>query len=215
VAELATAVAAEAGNFADRRVRAVWPDTITVGSDDVEGYHLCAALAALSGGVPPHQGLTRLEIIGFDTVSRTTQLFSRSQLDQMAEAGVWIVTQNPTGEVYTRHAVTTADYEDINAREEMVVRNVDSISYYMMEQFSPYIGIANVTPSTIDKIGAETRAAIQYLRSANCSTLLGGQLIDGTITELRASPVFRDRIVLALDLEIPYALNNLEIHLIV
>lgn len=214
-AELATVIAAEAGNYADRRVRAVWPDTVTVGSEDVEGYYLCAALAALSGGVPPHQGLTQLEIVGVDSVSRTTQLFSRSQLDQMAEAGVWIVTQNPTGEVYTRHAVTTADYEDINAREEMVVRNVDSISYYMMDQFSPYIGIANVTDSMIDKIGAEARAAIQYLRSANWSTLLGGQLIDGAITELRASPVFRDRIVLALDLEIPYALNNLEIHLIV
>lgn len=216
VAEQATAIALTAGNYADRRVRAVWPDTVSSDGYTTSGYFLCAALAALSGGVSPHQGLTRLEIIGFDAVPRTTELFSRTQLDQLAASGVWIVTQHPqTGEIYTRHALTTADYVDINAREEMIVRNVDSISYYFMSKFAPYIGIANVTPSTVDKIGAETRAAIEYLRSANFTQLLGGQLIDATISELRQSPVFSDRIILALDLEIPYALNTLEIHLVV
>jgi hypothetical protein len=214
-AELSQAIASKAGSYADRRVRAIWPDTINVGSTAVNGYYACAAVAALAGGVPPHQGLTQLEISGFSSVPRTTDLFSRTQLDAMAEAGVWIITQAPTGEIYTRHAVTTAGYIDINAREEMVVRNVDSISYYFMEQFAPYIGVTNVTPSMISQIEVDTIAAIEYLRSANWTTVLGGQLIDATITDLRVSPVFRDRIVLGLSLDIPYALNNLEIHLIV
>jgi hypothetical protein len=213
--ELAQEVASQAGSYSDRRIRAVWPDVITVGSTPVDNYYLCAAMAALSGGVPPHQGLTQLEISGFSAVPRTTDLFGRVNLDAMAEAGVWIVTQAPTGEVYTRHAVTTADYVDINVREEMVVRNVDSISYYFLRRFAPYIGVTNVTPTMVAQINVDTVAAIEYLRSANWTTQLGGQLIDAEITELRASPVFRDRIVMGLNLEIPYALNNLEIHLIV
>jgi hypothetical protein len=149
-------------------------------------------------------------------VPRTTELFNRSQLDTIAVNGGWIVTQDPkSGEIYCRHAVTTGDYEDINEREEMITRNVDSISYYFYDVFAPYIGISNVTPSMLTIIEAETNAAIQFLRTANFTPRLGGQLIEATITDLRISPVFKDRILLSLDAEVPYALNNLEVHLLI
>lgn len=209
-------IASSAGAWANRRIRAVWPDEIEGDGVSMEGYHLCAALAALSGGVVPHQGLTNLEISGFTGVSRTTDLFKRSQLDHMAGNGVWIVTQDrESGEVYSRHAVTTGDYEDINEREEMVTRNLDSISYYFLDVFAPYIGVSNVTPSMLDIIESEVNAGIQFLRAANFTTRLGGQLIDAEITDLRESPVFSDRILLSLNLTLPYALNTLEVHLLV
>ena len=205
---------AKAGAYGSKRVRAVWPDEVSSGGVTMKGYHLCAALAGLVSGVQPHQGLTNLEIVGFDDVSRTTGLFNSANLNTMAGNGVWIVTQDPqAGDVYTRHAVTTADYDDVNAREEMVVRNLDSISYVFMDKFAPYIGISNVTPSMLDIIEAETLATIQYLRNANFTQKLGGQLIDATIVELRRSAAFKDRIILRLSLEIPYALNNLEVYL--
>ena len=181
-----------------------------------EGYYLCAALAGLVSGVVPHQGLTRLEISGFDDVSRTTQLFNETQLDIMSGGGVFVVTQNrKTGNIYSRHAVTTADYDTIDDREEMVVRNVDSISYSFADAYEPYIGISNVTPSALDILEAETLARIQYLRQANFTPRLGGQLIDASITELRQSLVFKDRAIVKLSLTIPYALNNLECHLMI
>jgi hypothetical protein len=216
VADLATEVANASGNWASRRVMAIWPDEFEGDGVTQEGYFLCCAYAGLASGVVPQQGLTNLELSGVTGVPRTTELFNRTQLDEIAANGGWIVTQDPkSGEVYSRHAVTTGDYEDINEREEMVTRNVDSISYYFQDTFAPYIGISNVTPSMLTIIEAETNAAIQYLRTANFTPRLGGQMIEATITDLRISPVFRDRILLSLDAEIPYALNNLEIHLLI
>lgn len=217
VAEQATEIGRAAGVWGSRRVRAVWPDVITSGDVDMDGMFACCALAGLSSGVVPHQGLTELEILGFDDVSRTTKLFTRSQLDDMAGAGAWIVTQDPqSGTVYTRHALTTATSSgDLNFSEEMVTRNVDSISYYFLDTFSPYIGKSNVTPGMLDIIEAETRAAIQFLRGSNNVPRLGAQLIDADIADLRISPIHRDRIILTLDLELPYPLNNLEVHLVV
>jgi hypothetical protein len=213
VAEQATAIANAAGNYSSRRVRAIWPDTVSEAGTSMEGYYLCCALAGLSSGVAPHQPLTRVSITGFDDISRTTRLFNRSQLDELAAAGTWVVTQDPgDGEVYSRHAITTGNYDDINEREEQVTRNVDSMSYYWLEKFSPYIGVANNTPGMLDIIEAETRSGIEYLRSANKTTRLGGQLIDAEIVELRPSPVFSDRMVLTLQYTLPYALNNIDVH---
>lgn len=212
----AEALAVKAGTYSNRRVMAVWPDTAGSGGTSMEGYHVCAALAGLASGVVPHQGLTNLELAGFDDVSRTTGLFNSSQLNLLSGGGVWVVTQDPiSGKIYTRHAVTTADYDDINAREEMLTRNLDSISYYFYDRFAPYIGISNVTPSLVSIIETETLTGIQYLRQANFTPRLGGQLIDAEITELRKSVAFKDRLVLRLSLEVPYALNNLECHLVV
>lgn len=214
--EQAAELATQAGAWACRRVMAVWPDEISSGGTTMAGYHLCAALAGMASGVVPHQGLTRLEISGFDDVSRTTGLFNRTQLNTMAESGVWIVTQDEnTGTVYTRHAVTTGDTDSLNEREEMVTRNTDSISYLFGERLDPYIGISNVTPSMLAIIESEVLAIIQLLRNNNFVARLGGQLIDGTITEIRAHAVFQDRIVVALDLEIPYALNVIDVRLVV
>lgn len=214
--EQAADIAKRSGAWANRRIRSVFPDKIKSGSTEMEGYHLCAALAALAGGVAPHQPLTRLQISGFTDVERVTSLFSRAQLDVMAVAGTWIVTQDlAAGTVFTRHAVTTAPYELIDEREESVGRNVDSISYRFFDQYDPYIGIANATPNILDIIEAETRAVIQVLRRASFTEKLGGQLIDAEITDLRISPVFADRIIVSLSLQVPVALNNIEAHLLI
>lgn len=209
--EQAARVAASAGAWADRRVRAVWPDVIGDGGQTVSGLFVCCALAGEVSGVVPHQGLTNLELAGFDDVSRTTKLFTRSQLDSMGGSGVWIVTQDPrTGRVYTRHALTTGAYADINQREEVITRNVDSQSFQFYDDFAPYIGIANATPSMLSTIRAQTLSTLQYLRNANYTPSLGGQLVDGSIAELYVSPVFLDTIVLKLNMQEPYPFNNLQ-----
>ena len=216
VAARATAIAAAAGAWNNRRVRAVWPDRFDgSGFTDVDNMFLCAALASLSGGVLPHQGLTNVTISGISGVDNTVRLFNRAQLDQIAGAGGWIVTQTDTGAVISRHAVTTADTDILNLREEQIVRNVDSISYYFLDTFAPYIGRANATPKMLEVIESETLAAIQFLRSAGETQLLGAQLINAEITELRRSLTFKDRFVLGLTLEIPSPLNVVELHLLI
>lgn len=212
--ERAEALATKAGNWANRRIRAVWPDELGSGGIVMKGYHLCAALAALSGGVVPQQGLTHLEIQGFDDVSRTVQDFNRTQLNIMAGSGVWIVTQDDTGAIITRHALTTSNV-DLNRELEMITRNLDSISYQFLDQFSPYIGRANAVPGILDILEAEAKARIQFLRSANFTQMLGGQIVDAEITDIRISPIFKNRVVIALAVTLPVELDNIALHLVV
>jgi hypothetical protein len=213
--EQSVAIGQSCGNWADRRVRAIaWPETPEEAGTSMTNLTVAAAYAGLSSGVQPHQGLTNVELKGFDGVQK--DYFSRSQLDTIAVNGGFIVDQDlESGEVFARHAVTTDDYENINVREEMITRNVDSISFKFFDQYSPYIGKANATPGIIEVLESETLACIQFLRSANQTQLLGGQLIDATIDIIRISAEFKDRVVIQMTLNVPVALNNIDVHLIV
>lgn len=205
---------AQAQSFADRRVVAVWPDYVGTVGNSQAGYFLCAALGGLIGSVAPHQPLTNIEVKGFDDYSRTYQLFSETQIDDLDDAGVWIVTEDRDGTPHTRHALTT-DTTDVNSREEMIRRNVDSISYLFLRRLRPFIGRTNVTPSMLDKLRAEVRKTILFLKSNNFTQELGSQLIDGTIRSLYIHPLLADRVVIVVDLQVPAPLNNIELHLVV
>jgi hypothetical protein len=213
--EQATQIGANASVWASRRISACWPDQIGFGGEMVDNMFLCAARAAISSAVFPNQSTTRSELLGFDDLSRTTDVFSETQLDTMAGNGVDITTRDASsGDVYCRHAVTTADYNDVKLREEQYTRNADSISFRFDTQFSPYIGKANAVPGMLEIIEAETKACIQDLRQEFTSAL-GGQLIDATIVELRISPLFIDQILLTLDCQLPAPFNNLRLDLII
>ncbi len=212
--EIAAEVGSRAGSFASRRVCVIWPDTVSSGGVSMPGYFLCAALAGLRSGVVPHQGLTNVEISGFDDITRTTEFFNNSNLDTMAEDGMWIVTQSLDGVVYSRHAVTT-DMSDVNHREEMVRSNLDSISYLFLNSLKPFIGRSNVTPSALTVLRTQLDAAVEYLKSNGFTETLGAQLIDGVITQIRPHALLKDRVVAAVSLTLPVPINNLELHLVV
>ena len=171
-------------------------------------------MAGLTSGVLPQQGLTRLAIAGFSDVQRTAR-FSKSQLDTMALSGTWIVIQDPDGNIFSRHAITTGNYSDINQREEMLTRNVDSISYRFKDYFEPFIGITNVTPSMEAVIRTGISTLVTVLQTERFTVNLGGQLISAELETFEISPIFKDRYIAKLLLTVPYALNNLELHLVV
>jgi hypothetical protein len=212
--EIAADLAKQAGSFSSRRVKAVWPDTVGSAGVLQEGYYLAAALAGLRSGVVPHQGLTNVQVMGFDDLSRTTDFLGGAQLNTMAGAGTWIVTQAPDGTVYNRHALTT-DNTDVNSSEEMITSNLDSISYTFSNRLAPYIGRMNVTPSALLILGTEIDATIDFLKSNGYVARLGGQLVDGTILSLQPHAILADRVVAVIDVTLPYPLNNLELHLVV
>lgn len=211
--EEAQEIALTAGSYNNRRIRATWPGTVESSGTLQEGYFLNCAVAGLASGVLPHQGLTNVAINGFSSVSRTK--FNKAQLDILAGAGVWIVTQSIDGNIYTRQALTTGDYENINQREEMLTRNVDSISYRFKDYFAPYIGVTNVTPTMQQIIQTGLNDLIGTLQIERATLQLGGQLIAATVDQFYASTVFRDRYVIYVTLTVPYALNNIELHLVV
>jgi len=111
--------------------------------------------------------------------------------------------------------VTTGDYEDTNVREEMITRNVDSISYRFKDYFEPFIGVTNVTPTMRDIILGGMSKLIRTLKTERTTPQSGGQLIDATVDRFYVSELFKDRYVAYVSLEVPYALNSLQLHLIV
>ena len=213
--EEAVEIAKSAGAYGDRRVRATWPDRIESSGTIQAGYFLNAALAGLASGVLPQQGLTKVELAGFSSTQRTNDKFNKPQRDILALSGVWVVQQDAVGQVHTRHAVTTGDYADINQREEMLTRNVDSISYRFKDYFAPFIGISNVTPSMEDIILGGMGKLIRTLRIERSTPNLGGQLISAKVERFFVSELFKDRYVAYISLQVPYALNNIELHLVV
>lgn len=212
--EQADEAALLSGNYADRRVRAVWPPEAEDAGLTVPGYFVCAAWAGKASGVEQNQGLTNSTINGFDKLPKTSQ-FNETQLNTLAGNGMWITAVDPAnGSVFCRHAVTTGDTADINQREEMLTRNWDLCSMRFDDQFSPYIGKANAVPDMLDIISAEFEAAKEDLRQVT-KPELGPMLLDATITELRISPVFKDTILISGTFFFPYSLNGIDFHMLV
>lgn len=214
--EIVTALKDVAQSYSNSRVCATWPDYVGVGGDTQAGYFLNCALAGLASGVVPHQGLTNVEVTGWDDFSRSYKFFSGSQLDDLQDGGVWIVTEDRDGTPHSYHALTTNTL-DVNRREEMIRRNVDSMSYTFVRRLRPFIGRTNVTPSMIRKLTLEVNIIIDFFKSNGYTEELGSQLIDGSIQEgfPRVHPLLADRVEIVVDLEVPAPLNNIELHLVI
>lgn len=213
--EEAQEIALDGGSWGSRRIRAVWPDTIESSGTIQEGFHLCAALAGLSGGVLPHRGLTNIQVVGFSDANRSSRKFNRAQLDILAAAGILIVTQDlVTGAIFVRHGLTTGDQTNVNESEEMITRNVDSLSYRYKNHFAPYIGVANLVPSMITILNTELENINSTLLSENFTNTLGAQLTAVTVLEpFRRHATDATRAVVKLLLDVPHAINGIEIHL--
>lgn len=214
--EEADAIATQGGAWSSEYVQVLWPDELESSGSILPGYFAAAAMCALSSGVSPHQGLTQIPINGFTSVKRTTDKFSREQLDRMSDAGITIITQNnQTGEIFARHALTTGDHTNVKKREEMVIRNVTSIARRFKLAYEPFIGVSNVTPEVLSLIRVTTKSLITELRTENVKSLLGAQLIDAEIVEIRQHALFEDRVVVVLRLTVPIPVNNIDLYLVI
>jgi len=212
--EIVEDVVQQAGSLSNRRVCGVWPDQVGEAGVIQPGFFLAAALGGLASGVVPHQPLTNVEVAGFDDYSRSYQYFNETQLNRLAEAGVWIVTEDKDGTPFTRHALTT-DNLDLNRREEMIRRNVDSMSYLFLRRLRPFIGRTNAQEGMVRRLRFEVTTVIDFLTANGYTEELGSQLISGTIRTLQLHPLLKDRIEIVLDLVVPAPLNNIELHLVV
>jgi hypothetical protein len=212
--EYANELVTIAQSFSDRRIRCTWPDIVGSSGEDTNGYYMSCALAGLRSGIVPHRSMTNLEIAGFDDVNRSDEFFTATQIDILRNGGVWVVTTDRDGTIIT-HLGETTDVSGLAQREEMVVSNVDSISFLIKNRLQIFIGQANVTPSALKLIQIELTSIIEFLKVNGYTEMLGGQLIDATIRAIRQHPLLKDRVTVILDLEIPFPINNIEVFLFV
>jgi hypothetical protein len=199
----------------NRRVRVVLPDTFVAGGVKQPGYLLAAAMAGLRAGVVPQAGLTNSAVVGVDDVSQTYQTFTETQLDQLAEAGAWLVVQDTFGSTpYVRHQLTT-DNRSLNAYEDSITTNVDSISYGLQGVLDPFIGRYNRNPETISLIRFAIEKELKQRVTDTAVFPSGPQLISFRVLRVAASTVFQDRVEVDIELEVPYPINTIRVKLVV
>jgi len=202
--------------FSNLRVSLFWPDTIEDGDYVLPGYFVCCAFAGLQSGVVPQQGLTNVAINGFSSVTRSTRHFRSTQLDILAASGINVVTQDrQTGAIFSRHAITTAPYDQLYSREEVLVRNPDDTSYYFLDLLRPLVGKTNITPQAINSLRVQLESGIAVLRTRNFVATLGGQVTDCTVESIAQSTVLLDHLVIVLVPTYPIPLNNPELYLVI
>lgn len=203
--------------YGDRRIYSVigGNQNDADGFSNVDDIYLAAAYAGLRGGVAPHQGLTNVALTGFTNVNWTTRILTAPDRDVLMNGGLWVVQQDDIGgAVYCRKELST-DLTDLNTSEQMVTTNVDSISYYLLSILQPYIGRTNNVPRVQDLIQGDIQAAFDFFFNNSTSTL-GAQILDGTqILSIRPHATLPDRLVIKIRLVVPYALNGIDVYLVV
>ena len=224
--ERAANIAAIGGNYNNRRVRVVFPDTYKYGNAALgevsvtkQGYIAAAGLAGLRSGVVPHQGLTNSEFLGATDLSKVVLEFSQSELDLMAEKGIWLITQEVVGATpYVRHQLTT-DERSLNTSEDSITTNVDSISYALKDVLSPFIGRYNVNPENVLAVRYAIAAQLRYRASDTYVARAGNQLVSFTekddIIRIEQNLTYKDRIDVEVRLHVPYPLNYINLKLLV
>lgn len=201
--------------FNNRRVRMIFPPTTKNGTVVKDGYFLAAAMAGLRAGVVPHQGLTNTELLGFTDLTQSVKTFSDIQLNRLAEQGYWIATQAVVGATpYVRHQLTT-DSSNLNNAEDSVTTNVDSISFGLQRAMEPYVGKWNVHPGTLVNVRNDIVGELEYRLTNTFTKRAGNQLNSYKIIKLEQDPTFKDRLIVDVQIEVPYPLNFIVLTLFV
>jgi hypothetical protein len=216
VDEQATAVANKAAAYQNKRVRAVWPDTVTDdGREVLAGWHLCAALAGLRSGSAPHRDLTGVRLVGLSTSPRA-RLFDDNQLDMMAECGVWIVVERDE-RLATRRALTSAEYGDPTSFDESVVSNLDAINKELRAELTKLLRTTATAPRPHGRIVSKLRQKLGRIAGRKVPNI-GPQLVAGEIDVVRRHVYLENSLVLNVKLTIPMpygeglGMPQLEVH---
>lgn len=215
-------VAAIAEKLNNRRFTVVYCDRGTVGVEDADGdmrqmvvpnRFLAATVAGLASAVVPQAPITRTEITTIDAATRMYTQYTQLMLDNIAKHGVLLVTQDVKNQpCYIRHQLTTETDKGSLYYEESCTRNLDNISYSVVDVLEGYIGKSNVTPSALRSIMNSVTDVLTGFTQDSPNDLIGPSLINWTDLTVEQDPVFKDRVIVRVKLYLPLPLNNIKMY---
>lgn len=213
--EQAANIAGYGESFASRRVVHVWPDIVKapVGQTivDLPGYFVAAAVAALTAGLPPQQGLTNLTISGFIGFNHSTKYFSELQLDTIAGGGNMVfIQEGPEQPLLCRHQLTT-DRSQIKFQEFSVTKNVDFIAKFLRNAYKGPIGRYNIVDTTMDLLKTTAQASLNFLKDYTRLPFIGGNIRSGSLVSIVEDPNQIDTVKIRFSLQVPIPLNYIDI----
>lgn len=206
-------IAGASESYRSRRMFNIWPDSCVVDNETVPGYYLGCVLAGLTGGLPSHQGFTRLAIGGVTEVLHCSDYFSSDQLDIIAEGGTLIVQQdNDLAVPVVRHQLST-DMSTIEFRELSFTKNYDYVAYLSKDLLDQFIGQYNITPVNLLLLKTALDSLYSSLQMAVLPKI-GAPILSYNIASLTQSQLNRGRVEIVVNILFPYALNEIGLHLV-
>ena len=215
-------VAAVAEKLNNRRFTVVYCDRGTVGVEDADGdmrqvivpnRFLAATVAGIASAVVPQAPITRTEVTTIDAATRMYTQYTQVMLDDIAKHGVLLVTQDVKNQpCYIRHQLTTETDKGSLYYEESCTRNLDNISYSIVDALESYIGKSNVTPSALRSIMNSVTTVLTSFTQDSPNDLIGPSLINWTDLTVEQDPVFKDRVIVRVKLYLPLPLNNIKVY---
>lgn len=210
-------VAALAEGLNMRRCSLVWSDKAI---KDIDGKltvmpnkYLAATVAGIGSAVVPQAPITHTEITTIDSAVRMYTKYTQKDLDNIAKDGVLIITQDAKNlPCYIRHQLTTETDKGVMYYEESCTRNLDNISYAVTDILEKYIGRANVTPSALRAIKVDMISVLNSFMDDSPSDLIGPSLISWDKLSVKQDKVFKDRVIVNVDLYLPLPLNNIKVY---
>lgn len=213
--EQANFISGYSSGIGSRRVVNLWPDTlkVPVGQvvEDLPGFYGCAAIGAITTGLPTQQGFTNLSISGFLGLLHSTKYFSEDQLDIIADGGTMVLAQEgPEQPLFIRHQLTT-DRSAIKFQEYSVTKNVDFIAKFIRDAYKGFPGVYNIVDTTLDELRGTAKAVVTFLKDDTRLPRIGGVIRSGNLALLEEHPDQIDTVRMRFKFNIPIPLNNLDI----
>jgi hypothetical protein len=206
--DIAAAETSFAAQISSARVCIVWPDQVGSGGVTMGGQFLCAALAGQRSGTCPHQGLAETQLLGFDNLNRSTVFLRQIDLDTMANNGVWVVSQNQDGTVFT-YSANTSDTSLLQNSLEEVRADTDACNIFVLNNLSVFKGKANVIDNVLTAMRVQAQSAMEFLKGNTLVTNLGNMLIDGQILQMRASTITANTVIATMAYTIPLPVGQI------
>ena len=221
-ANTALYVQARSAKLGSRRISNVWCDNPTVTENSVTvvlpAKFLAAEIAGLSCALLPQQGLTMTEVTSVEAAPSMFTSFDPADLDGVAAAGTFIVTQESEGgDVFVRHQLTTGTDEGALAYEDNVGVIVDEFGYAVKDAFRGYVGRRNATSDTIAEMDDKLKALatdFTQVELANINigppvtTFFDEKGIEGEVT-VRQDGDLADTLMTYVKLRVPLPLNGI------
>lgn len=207
-----------AKNFADRRVTVVWADQAK--TNDAAGNlivvpnkFIACEVAGLASAILPQKSLTHTEITGVTQASRMYTKYTQHQLDDIAKEGVMVITQDAKSTpCYIRHQLTTEVDKGSLYYEDSCTRNLDNISYAITRELHGFVGKANVTVPALRRLKAKLLDLLANFMQDTTDDLVGPSLVDYDGLVIIQDPVFKDRVIVKVNLYLPLPLNNIKVY---
>lgn len=215
-----------ANSTVDRRVSYVWVDNPQILNSTGTAYvtqhvaNVAGEIAGFRGFSAPQQGLTNMAVSTVAQAPTMYTKFSKQNLNDIASAGIMIVTQQqPNNSVFIRHELTSDTTRGVLYYENMVTSNLDSVCYGIKDVVNSFTGTWNATPTTLALMQNKLNTLMLGFANAPANDQIGTQIIsfDDTFGNqnrvyVAFSPTNADRFIVKVNIVVPVPLNGTDVY---